>query len=345
MDRRMMGMGLATLLIVGIAAASWSPWWLRAQPSLAPLDGGQPPKSEGFAQDRDPIAGMKPMPFDGDRAMKDLKTLIEIGPRVSGTPGIKTLRDFVVKHFEEQGATVALQAFDAKQRSRREKTAMVNVIAKWYPEKTRRVILCCHYDTRPIADQESKRADWDRPFASANDGTSGVAMLMELARHMKTVDPAVGVDFVLFDGEEYIFNNSPVGGDDYFLGSEYFAKDYARTKGTRKFTYEAALLFDLCHAENARLRVEAYSYQFAPNVVQQVWKVAERLGAKSFLYERGDEVRDDHLALNMVGIPAVDIIDFGYPHWHKLSDTADKISAKQMTEVANVAMSWVRILK
>jgi hypothetical protein len=345
MDRRMIALGLAVVLIVGVTAA-WSPRWFRGSTALEPIDSPQPPKTgEKFGQDRDPLAGITPLPFDSERAMKYLKRLCEIGPRVSGTDGIKTMRDLVVKHFEEHGGKVTVQTFDGKQRSRKDKTPMANVIVKWDPDKTNRVILCCHYDTRPIADQEANKLNWNKPFLSANDGTSGVAMLMELAHHMKDVKANVGIDFVLFDGEEYVFDTNPVTGDDYFLGSEYFAREYAKSKSTRTFKYTGALLFDLCHHENAQLTVEAYSYQFAPSLVQQVWKVAELVKAKSFKYERGPEVRDDHLALNMADIPAVDIIDFGYVHWHKLTDTVDKVSPKQMAEVANVAMTWVRIVK
>jgi hypothetical protein len=340
MDRRIVGTGLITVATVGAVAAAWRPWHVE---SLAPI-ATQPPK-EQFAQGRQPAAGLKPIPFDGDRALKYVKQICELGPRISGTESIKRQREMMVKHFEEHGAKVEAQAFDARQRSRREPCPMVNVIAKWNPDAAKRYILCCHYDTRPIADQEQKKLDWTRPFVSANDGTAGVAMLMELAHHMKAMNPAVGVDFVFFDGEEYVFDTNPVGGDDYFLGSEHFAREYAKTKGTRKFTYEGALLFDLCHHADAELKVEAYSYQFASALVQRVWSIAQQTGAKSFKYERGDEVRDDHLALNAVGIPAVDIIDFRYPHWHKLTDTPDKVSAKQLAEVAGVAATWLRLQK
>jgi glutaminyl-peptide cyclotransferase len=350
MNRRIIGLSLIGVTTLVVVAAAFRPW---AAPALAPLHTtdpqsppSQPPANpEKFAQDRDPASGMKPIPFDGERALKSVKQFCDLGPRISGSEAIKKQREIMIKHFETLGAKVTLQNFDAKQKSRKEKVAMTNIIASWYPDLKKRIIFCCHYDTRPIADQESNRQNWNKPFVSANDGTSGVAMMMELAQHMKSITPSVGVDFVFFDGEEYVFDTNPVTGDDYFLGSDYFAKSYAKDKGKLDFTYEAALLFDLCHHDHAVLQVEAYSYQFAPEIVQQVWKVAEQAGAKSFKYERGFEVRDDHLALNAAGIKAVDIIDFSYSHWHKLTDTTDKISAKQMAEVANVAMTWLRIVK
>src|SRR4029079_17247170 len=225
-------------------------------------------------------------------------------------------------------------------------TEMVNLIISWNADKPRRVVLCSHYDTRPIADQEANRNNWTKPFVSANDGTSGVAFLMELGHHMKDLKSEFGVDFVLFDGEEYVFETNALGGGDkYFFGSEYFAEDYAKTKDKRKFRYDAALLLDLFAGKDAQLKVEQYSYSLAPKLVEQVWNVAKAVDAKSFKFEGGYEVQDDHLALNKAGIPAIDLIDFDYPHWHKLTDTADKISGEQMAEVSKVITVWLQKIK
>jgi glutaminyl-peptide cyclotransferase len=344
MDRRMMLGGATAAAVTAVSAAAWKTW--ASNRSLVPIAFAQePPKKEGFAAGRDPLAGVKDVPFDQERCLKYVKQFCDLGPRISGTDALKKQLDVMVKHFETFGGKVTKQEFQAKQRSRRDKTPMTNLIVSWYPDKPKRVILCCHYDTRPVADQEAERANWNRPFVSANDGTAGVALMMELAHHMKTIAPAVGVDFVFFDGEEYVFDTNPVGGDDYFLGSEHFAREYAANKAKLGYAYDGAMLFDLCCHEGAVLRVEMYSWQFANPLVQTVWKLAEACGAKSFRFERGDEVRDDHLALNAVRIPAVDVIDFNYPHWHKLSDTVDKISGKQCAEVAKVAMAWVQTAK
>ena len=175
---------------------------------------------------------------------------------------------------------------------------------------------------------------------------------MELAHGMgelaKALPADVGVDFVLFDGEEYIFEpgGSPRGADRYFLGSEHFAAEYARNRSNLPYRYEAAVLFDLFAHKNARLAVEGYSYQFAPDLVNDLWRTAEAVGAKSFQYKRGFrravDVLDDHIALNRAGIPAVDVIDFDYDHWHMLSDTPDKCSGEQMAEVAKVVTTWLQ---
>jgi glutaminyl-peptide cyclotransferase len=348
----------AALLLLAIGL-TWQSWMATADPPARTRfaeDRPALPAPEPQPMSRDPFALDRPgqprnIPFDGERAMKYLKELCDIGPRISGTPGMAQQQKRVIEHFQKHGATVTRQEFTVRQRSRRDDVRMTNLIAYWHPERKRRIILCSHYDTRPAADQEPDRLNWNKPFLSANDGTSGVALLMELAHHIADVPTPVGVDFVLFDGEEYIFDpGEPYlrEGDRYFLGSEHFASEYLRTAGKRPFRYEAAILFDLFAHENARLAIEGYSYQFAPGLVNQVWKVAESVGAKSFRYERGFrrsiDVLDDHIALNRAGIPAIDIIDFDYVHWHRLSDTPEQCSAKQFAEVARVVTTWLQRL-
>ena len=308
-------------------------------------DKGQPKKTD-FATGTDAKDDVKPAKFDGDRAMKYLKQLCDIGPRISGSDAMKKQQELIEKHFKDLGATITRQEFKAKQRSRKAETEMVNLIISWNPEKERRLLVSSHYDTRPIADQEANRNNWNKPFVSANDGTSGVAFMMELGNHMKDLKSDFGIDFVTFDGEEYVFETNPMGGGDkYFFGSEHFAEEYMKSKDKRKHRYEAGLLLDLFAGKDAQLKVELNSYEAAPKLVDQVWGVAKNLGAKSFKYERGHEVQDDHLALIRAGIPTIDIIDFDYSHWHKLTDTADKVSGDQMAEVSKVITVWAQKIK
>ena len=345
---------LGWVIGVCLVAASAAGCLSQSEPAAAttpertpqPDDKGAPPKATEFATGGDPKDEPMPAKFDSERALKYLKQICDIGPRISASEGMKKQQELIEKHFKDHGATVTRQEFKARQLSRKEDTPMVNLIISWHPNKERRVILCSHYDTRPIADQEPNRNNWNKPFVSANDGTSGVAFFMELAHHMKDLKCEFGVDFVLFDGEEYVFETNALGGGDkYFFGSDHFATDYVKTKATRKHRYEAALLFDLFAGKDAVLKVEQYSFAGAPKLVDQVWGVAKSIGAKSFRYEGGPEVQDDHLALLRVGIPAIDIIDFDYPHWHKLTDTPDKVSGAQLAEVSNVVTVWLQKIK
>jgi glutaminyl-peptide cyclotransferase len=340
--------GLLAATAVGAAVAAgavWQPWTSQAAPAPLP----EPAPQDKFGQDRAP-AGVKAIPFDSERAIAYLKQVIALGPRVSGTAGMTKQQELLVAHFEKHGATVTKQPFEAKQYSRKDKVKMVNLVASWFPDRPRRVILCTHYDTRPMAHEEPDRRAWNRPFDSANDGTSGVALFMEMAHQMKEFPTTFGVDFVFFDGEEYIFEpTGPLGGGDrFFFGSDHFADEYKRTANGHKFRYEAAILFDLFAHDGAKYRMEGSSQEFAPALVKQIWGVAAAVGGKSFLHEPGEAVMDDHLALNRVGIPAVDVIDWpdGYrAHWHKLSDTADKVSGPQLAEVARVVGAWLQLIR
>jgi hypothetical protein len=298
------------------------------------------PPEDAFASDRDEGPGGA-LPFDADRAMDYLKRLCAIGTRISGSDGMRQQQDLLRKHFEACGAKVRLQEFSARQRSQRNATDMANLIASWWPDRPRRVILCAHYDTRPHADNETDPRRRYQPFLSANDGTSSVALLMEVAHHMKDLKASVGVDFVLFDGEEYIFDNRP-GMDKYFFGSEHFAENYRRARP--RPTYVGAILLDMIGGKEARFPPEQNSLVSAGALVEEIWKIARAQGCASFIHDPrfAPEVLDDHIALNKVGIPAIDIIDFRYPHWHLLSDVPENCSGASLAQVARVVTVWLK---
>lgn len=309
------------------------------------------PAKPKFAEDRVP-QDLKTFPVDGERAHKYVKQLCDLGPRVSATDGMAKQQALIVKHFEGLGGKVTKQEFQGRQRSARNPVPMTNLVVSYFPDRKKRVIFCTHYDTRPAAHEEPDVKSWAKPFVSANDGASGVALLMELAHHMKDFPTDVGVDLVFFDGEEYILDLGVPGireGDKYFLGSEHFAADYDANKVKLPYRYSAAILLDLFAADGARLAVEGYSWQAAPDLVKEVWRAAAAVGAKSFKNEKGfrrsDSILDDHIALLQIGVPAIDVIDFDYPHWHRLTDTPDKVSPKQLAEVGTVLLAWLQTQK
>jgi hypothetical protein len=331
------------LVVVGVVVASGC--YVLSKPPAKESDPDTPKQKEtDFAVGRE---GGKGVPFDAKRAMDYLKAVCDIGPRISGTEGMKKQQELIEKHFTDLGAKVTYQKFTARQASRRQPTEMANLIVSFHPDRERRVILCSHYDTRPIADQEDDRRNWEKPFVSANDGGSGVALLMELGNHMKTLDSKVGVDFVFFDGEEYIRDRDS---DHYFFGSQHFADEYKKSKGKTK--YIAAILLDMVAGKEINFPAEGHSLTSAGALVESVWGVAKELKVKAFEQDYGPSVEDDHLALNRAGIPAVDIIDlsngkaiFNYPHWHKLSDTPENCSGESMAQVARVLSVWLGRVK
>lgn len=331
---------LSIVVLIGLVGClmMWRPWSGNAEPPPA-----TPKKPQGteFAADRAPPP-VDPLPFDADRAMGYLRDICKIGPRISGSEGMIRQQDYLQKHFEAQGGKVTLQKFSYRQHSVRRQTEMTNMVVSWFPNRTERVIICSHYDTRPIADQEKNQRRWREPFVSANDGGSGVALLMEMARHMRKLETGVGVDFVLFDGEEYIFET---GVDKYFLGSEHFAREYRKQRG--KMHYAAAILLDMIGGKNPRFPVEQNSAWLAAPLVKDIYTTAEELKCTAFRMDEYSKtaVQDDHLALNHAGIPAIDIIDFDYPHWHLLSDTPENCSGESLEQVAKVLGVWLQRLK
>jgi hypothetical protein len=304
-----------------------------------PWSGGAQPPAESN-KTRDAFAADRDNGFDSRRALGYIGDICKIGPRISGTEGMKRQQELLRKHFEALGGKVELQRFTARQHSRRQPTEMANLMVSWHPERRRRVIICSHYDTRPIADQERDHRKWHEPFLSANDGGSGVAFLMELAHQMKDLPTEVGVDFVLFDGEEYIFDPQ---GDQYFFGSEQFATAYRQNRGGRH--YLGAVLLDMIAGPNPQFPIERNSRANAGALVTDLWQIAAAQGCAAFRSEDGPDVRDDHIALNRAGIPAVDIIDFSYPHWHKLSDVPENCAADGLLQVGSVLHVWLRQIR
>jgi glutaminyl-peptide cyclotransferase len=336
--------GLIGLLFVGGGIAMYfaqatSPPAPRTSPFPPPAafqDDADEPQGQGqFAAER-----ATPVEIDGKRFMTYLEAVCAIGPRMSGTSGMKKQQELVAAHFDKLGLAVQKQTFKAKQESVKEPVEMTNMIVSIFPEKKKRVILCSHYDTRPIADQEPDPRKWREPFLSANDGGSGVAFLMELGHHLPKLKLEVGVDFVLFDGEEFIQDSKR---DKYFLGSDYFAQTWKKTPN--RPDYAGAILFDMIAGKQAKFPAEGNSNRQAPKLTAEIWRIANELKCRTFANRVGGDVLDDHLQLLEVGIPAIDIIDFSYSHWHRLSDRPENCDPEGPTQVAKVVSVWLQRLR
>lgn len=333
---------ITSRLLFPLAALVFFGWLFMAKPwsgTAGPTPQGSPmapapAPRDVFASDR------KVDGFDTFRAMKYLEDVCKIGTRISGTEGMKKQQALLQKHFEDLGAKVTRQRFTVRQNSQRQDTEMANMIVSWHPDQLRRVILCSHYDTRPIADQEEDPRKWTQPFLSANDGGSGVALLMELGHHMKDLKTQVGVDFVIFDGEEFIYDRER---DHYFFGSEQFAKNYRRDPPRHR--YLAAVLLDMIAGKDATFPIEDHSWFLAGDLADEIWKIAEEQKCSAFQKKLGPKVLDDHLALNGAKIPTVDIIDFSYRHWHRLTDLPESCSGESMAQVARVLTAWLQRVK
>lgn len=289
---------------------------------------------------------LETIPFDGAASMQVLRRICDLGPRISGSQAMETQQRMLKQHFEALGGKVEMQEFVVRHPETGEDVVMRNMIVRWHPERKRRVLLCCHYDTRPQADRDPVNPLG--AFLGANDGASGVGLLAEMGRHMPDFDSALGVDFVLFDGEEFVFNDPR---DTYFLGSEHFARRYANEP--RDYEYVAGVLFDMVGDAELQLFYEKNSVQQRNTraITKGIWDTARKLGVREFIPRVRHEVRDDHLPLNNIAkIPTCDIIDFDYPRpgrvnfWHTQQDTPDKCSPLSLAKVGWVALEWLKTL-
>ncbi len=284
--------------------------------------------------------------FSGKRAYEYLRQICALGNRMSGSPAMKKQQEMLGQHFAELGGQVTWQRFTAKHPQTGQPVPLANLIVQWYPDSKERILLCAHYDTRPLPSQDvDPRQRREGVFLGANDGGSGTAVLMEMAHHVKSIPDRYGLDFVLFDAEELVYSDRT---DPYFLGSEYFARQYR--KQNRDYEYVAGVLLDM--VGDARLSIyqeqNSVAWDDTRPIVQGIWETAARLGVHEFIPRVGYLVRDEHLPLhNIGGIPVCDVIDFEYPdrtnrYWHTTSDTHNRCSADSLGKVGKVILEWLR---
>lgn len=289
--------------------------------------------------------------FNGERAMADLKRQVEFGPRVPGAATADACREFLVAELEKTADSVEIQRF-THQRTVRPKEyreglglpadhptppsrsyPLYNIVAtiRGTDGKPPSLLLCAHWDTRPTADREKAVSDRLRPIPGANDGASGVAVLLELARTFKAKRPTQGVIIALFDGEDL----GP-GVEDMLLGAAYYAKNPIPNKPAE------GILLDMVGDADLAIRREGYSKYANKPLLDTIYATAARLGyGKQFPNEDQSSIMDDHVPLILAGINTVDLIDFDYPHWHTLADTPDKCSASSLEAVGRVVAQVV----
>ena len=234
--------------------------------------------------------------------------------------------------------TLILQSFSFLDSSTGTEYQLTNIIASFNLLNPRRALLGAHWDTRPRSDNDLDPLKRNDPLLGANDGASGVAVLLELAGILNLNIPAIGVDIVLFDGEDF-------GEEDdlerYFLGSRYFSQNFEGTKP------EWAVIIDMVGDANLELPIERYSYDRNKKLVDKVWSAAERVGADQFKRRLGFYIEDDHTMLfKYAGIAAIDIIDFDYVQrgvdlWHTSQDTPDKCSPASLDAVGRTLIEML----
>ncbi len=275
--------------------------------------------------------------FDGEKAMAFLTAQTDFGPRAPGSRAHEECLAYLKDEMNKYADAVVLQPFthagyDGKILN------LTNVFSSFNLRAQTRILLIAHWDSRPRADRDPDSSKRNLPIPGANDGASGIAILLEMARHFKEQPPTVGVDMLFDDGEDY----GKEGDDkDYFLGADYFCHNMPPG-----FRPVFGILLDMVGDAQLDIQQEPYSLEYAPDVVNLVWSTAQNLNIYQFSNQTQPGVRDDHLPLNRAGIKTIDLIDFNYPddtnrYWHTTQDTPDKCSAESLKAVGTVLLAVI----
>lgn len=279
-------------------------------------------------------AANAPREFNGQTAFTYVERQMAFGPRIPNTAGHKQTGDWLLAELRARADTVIVQEINHVT-SKGVRLSLRNFFAQFRPTATDRILFVAHWDTRPFAEKSQNLGQQRMPVPGANDGASGVAVLLGVADALKKTPPTVGVDLLFVDGEDYgSFEDST----ETLIGSRFFAAH--RPPG---YTSLFAVVFDMVGDKDLQIPQEGYSMDGAPEVVQRVWRTAEDLGyAGVFVTRAGLSLTDDHVPLQRVGIRAIDVIDFDFPYHHTTEDTIDKVSAASLQIVGDVAVALIR---
>lgn len=301
---------------------------------LLALTGCSGARSDAEARPAAPSSGAAE--FDGAVALEAVRAQLAFGPRVPGTASHRAAGDWLVAQLGRLADTVVVQSWTHRAADGRE-VPLRNILARFQPSATRRVLYLAHWDSRPVSDGPGSRQR-DAAVPGANDGGSGVAILLGVAEALKARPAEVGVDLLFVDGEDFGSFDTDT---DVLLGSRYFA-DHLPAPG---YAPLFGVLWDMVGEPNAVFEQEANSAQGAPEVVRRVWSTAQRLGYGAMFTNRaGLSITDDHVPLLARGLRIVDVIDLEYAWHHTPDDTADKVSAETLGMVGRVAMALIRDL-
>ncbi len=281
--------------------------------------------------------------FNADSAFNYVKAQTDFGPRIPNSTSQAKCADWLSTTMKQFADTVIVQSFQSRGFDGKTLNGK-NIISSFIPSKGDRIMLCAHWDTRPFADQDSVRKN--EPIDGANDGASGVGILIEVARQLSIAKPDLGIDIIFFDLEDYgqpENSGFPEQDDTYCLGSQYWSQNLH----TPNYFARYGVLLDMVGATNATFTQEGTSMRYAENVTGMVWKTAGDLGyGNYFLMEKTNPIVDDHYYINQIAeIKCTDVIHYDYntpshfwKHWHTHGDTIDKIDKNSLKAVGQTLL-------
>ncbi|MFG6392244.1 MAG: M28 family peptidase [Candidatus Amulumruptor sp.] len=282
--------------------------------------------------------------FDADSAYAYVSRQVAMGPRVNNTAAHRRCEQWLVESMRQFGADTVIEQRGVVHDHAGRALDINNIIARFNPSATKRILLLAHYDTRPIADQDPDPAKRDKPVPGANDGASGVGVLLEVARQLGQKAAPVGVDILLTDAEDCGTDEGPDSELTWALGTQYFMEHLPYASTTEMPAY--AILLDMVGGTGATFKREYFSQRFAPEINAKVWNAANDAGLSArFKSGQGPGVVDDHVFVNRGGIPAIDIIECENaetgsfpPYWHTLADDMPIIDRSTLGDVGTVLM-------
>ena len=276
--------------------------------------------------------------FDEDHAFSYLVAQCDFGPRNPGSDGYYACLDYLITELDQSANEIILQDFSYQEQRYNKRYNLENIIARFNPDAEFQTVISAHWDTRPWADQEDLRQDRDQPIIGANDGASGVAILLELAKIMGENPPPIGVNLVFFDGEDL---GVPGENSTYCQGSRFFAKNLPIPRPNE------AINLDMVGDKQLVLPIERYSLEYHPELVRHLWDRAKDMGLDAFIGRVDYAIYDDHIPLNEIaGIPSIDIIDFKYPNsyanfWHTMNDIPENCSEESLGQVGALMVDYI----
>ncbi|MBN2174385.1 MAG: M28 family peptidase [Bacteroidales bacterium] len=287
--------------------------------------------------------------FDADSAFQFVKHQVDFGPRVPNTTEHSACAQYLYGKLEVYCDTAMIQSFKTRAFDGTILHAK-NIIGSFNPENYNRVLLCAHWDSRPFADYDPDPANHRKPILGANDGASGVGVLLEVARQLQSQSPPVGIDIVLFDAEDYgppQDTQRDTEMDYWGLGSQYWSANPHVPGYFAKY----GILLDMVGASDARFYMEGFSLYYAPGVLKKVWNTAHRIGYENYFYfEEGGYIDDDHKYINeIINIPTIDIIHMDkesanssfFEYWHTVKDNMDVIDKTTLNVVGQTLLTVI----
>lgn len=277
--------------------------------------------------------------FDADSAFSSLAKQVNFGPRVPNTTAHKLTGEFISSFLKAHGLSVIEQRMDLKTFDGKILKAL-NIFGQFNPEAENRILLVAHYDCRPWADQDSDPSKHSEPVSGANDGASGVAVLLEIARNLALSDSKTGVDFLFADAEDWGEDSND---DSWAMGTRYFVKNAVKPG----YYPSEVIVADMVGGKGAIFPVEYFSQQNSPDLTARIWQSASAMGhSERFPKKIGGAVTDDHIEFIKAGIPAVDIIEYypgqGFdPDWHTSHDTLDNIDPSTLKAVGETILHYI----